>query len=66
MNYKFLEFRIAQETSLHATIGITTRLSRLDHNLPNKFILFIQPGAHHINTSTDAATNAWSRGSCER
>ena len=29
--------RIAQETPPHATIDITTRLSRLDHNL-NKFI----------------------------
>ena len=41
MNYKFLEFRIAQETSLHATIGITTRLSGLDHNLQiNSFYSF--------------------------
>ena len=30
---------IAQETPLHATIGIPTRLSRLDHNLQINLML---------------------------
>ena len=39
MNWKLgSRIRIAQETSLHATTDITTRLSRLDDNLQNKFI----------------------------